>query len=101
MVLAITASSCSDKKASQLVIENTDIERPHELVVLLKRTVLEKPKQIACRAGKYIILKEGGRPLVVQHDDRDGDGLDEIISSCLYRPAKKVLDIEVSDALLP
>lgn len=98
MVLAITATSCSDKKASQLVIGNTDIERPHELVVV-KRSVLET-RLDSLPAGKYIILKQEGRPLVVQHDDRDGDGAwDEIAFLVPLQPGeKKVLDIEVSDA---
>jgi hypothetical protein len=98
MVLAITVTSCSEKKASQLVIENTDIERPQELVVL-KRSMLET-KLDSLPTGKYIILKESGRPLVVQHDDRDGDGAWDEIAFLLPLQAgeKKTLDIEVSDA---
>lgn len=98
LILAITATSCSTKKASQLVIANTDIERPQELIVL-KRSELET-KVDSLAAGKYIILKESNRPLVVQHDDRDGDGSWDEIAFLLPLKAgeQKVLDIEVADA---
>lgn len=98
MILALTAASCNDKKASQLVIENTDIEKPGELIVL-KRSVLET-KVNSLTPGKYIIIKEAGRPLVVQHDDRDGDGTWDEIAFLLPLQAgeKKVLDIQVAEA---
>lgn len=98
MIVTITATACSDKKASQLIIENTGIDRPGELVVL-KRGELEK-KVDSLMPGKYIILKESGRPLVVQHDDRDGDGTWDEIAFLLPLQAgeKKTLDVEVSDA---
>jgi hypothetical protein len=98
MIITIIATACSDEKASQLVIENTGIDRPAELVVL-KRSELEK-KVDSLTPGKYIILKESGRPLVVQHDDRDGDGNWDEIAFLLTLQAgeKKTLDVEVSDA---
>lgn len=98
MIIAITATACSEKKASQVVIENTDIERPAELVVL-KRSELQT-KVDSLTPGKYIILKNAGRPLVVQHDDRDGDGAWDEIAFLLPLQAgeQKVLDIEVADA---
>lgn len=98
VMMAITATACSEKKVSQLVIENTGIDRPEELVVL-QRSELEK-KVDSLTSAQYIILKENGRPLVVQHDDRDGDGAWDEIAFLLPLQAgeQKTLDIELSDA---
>lgn len=98
MILVITATSCSEKKASQLVIENAGVERPGELIVL-KRGELET-RVDSLTPGKYIILKDAGRPMVVQHDDYDGDGAWDEIAFLLPLQAgeQKVLDIELSDA---
>ncbi|WP_315817211.1 DUF4861 family protein [Paraflavitalea speifideaquila] len=60
------------QKNTQLIIENNGVERPQELIVI-KRPVLET-KVDSLSAGKYLLLGEGGRPLVVQYDDYDGDG---------------------------
>ncbi|NII29808.1 DUF4861 domain-containing protein [Pseudoflavitalea sp. X16] len=102
MVVALAITACSEPKQQkgQLVIENKDdVDRPNELVVL-KRSELQS-KVDSLTPGKYILLQEGGRPVVVQHDDLDGDGNWDEIAFLLplnFEDRKKTLDISVSDA---
>lgn len=105
ITLAVTACSESKQKTGQLVIENKDmVDRPNELIVL-KRTELQS-KVDSLTPGKYIILQDAGRPVVVQHDDLDGDGNWDEIAFLLplsnedpqADADKKTLDISVSDA---
>lgn len=105
--LIIIASACGEPKQpkGQLVIENKDaVDRPNELIVL-KRTELQS-KVDSLTPGKYIILQDEGRPVVVQHDDLDGDGNWDEIAFLLTlsnedpqsNADKKILNISVSDA---
>lgn len=106
MVIALAVTACNEpgQQKGQLVIENKDeVDRPNELVVL-KRSELQS-KVDSLTPGKYILLQEAGRPLVVQHDDLDGDGnWDEIAflislnGKGAQTGGKKTLDISVSDA---
>lgn len=98
-LLIVTASTaCNNKKASQLVIENTDIDKPDELFVL-KRSELES-RMDSLTAGKYLLLQDAGRPMLVQYDDLDGDGNWDEIAFLLSLKAgeKKVLTLGVGDA---
>jgi hypothetical protein len=98
LILALALVSCKDQHNTQLVIENNDVERPQELIVI-KRSVLES-KVDSLSVGKYLLLADGGRPLVVQYDDHDGDGnWDELVFLLLLQPGeKKVLDVSIGDA---
>jgi hypothetical protein len=98
IIITVVAAACKNKKASQLVIENTDIDKPDELIVL-KRSELES-KVDSLIAGKYVLLQDAGRPLVIQYDDLDGDGSWDEMSFLLSLKAgeKKVLTIGLSDA---
>jgi hypothetical protein len=97
-IITIAAAGCTVKKASQLVIENAGIDKTDELIVV-KRTELES-KVDSLTAGKYVLLQDGGRPLVIQYDDLDGDGNWDEIAFLLSLKAgeKKALTFSVSDA---
>ncbi|MDF2189608.1 DUF4861 domain-containing protein [Paraflavitalea sp. CAU 1676] len=89
--------SCNEKRANQLLIENSAIDRPAELIVL-KRSELES-KVDSLTNGKYVILQNEGRPLVVQYDDLDGDGIWDEAAFLLSLKAgeQKILDVSVSE----
>ena len=98
VIITVVAAACKDQKASQLVIENTDIDKPDELIVL-KRSELES-RVDSLTTGKYVLLQDAGRPLVIQYDDLDGDGNWDEMAFLLSLKAgeKKVLTIGLSDA---
>jgi hypothetical protein len=98
VLLTIGITSCNEKKASELVIENPGMDKSDELIVL-KRSELEK-RVDSLVPGKYIQLQDAGRPLVVQYDDLDGDGNWDEAAFLLPLKAgeKKVLQVAVTDA---
>ena len=97
-IITVVAAACKDKKASQLVIENTGIDKPDELIVL-KRSELES-RVDSLTSSKYVLLQDAGRPLVIQYDDLDGDGNWDEMAFLLSLKAgeKKLLTIGLSDA---
>jgi hypothetical protein len=99
IIVLLSLNACHQ---NGLIIENTtNLERPDELIVL-KRADLEKQLGQPVAAGKYILVSEDGvdAPVVVQHDDMDGDGQwDEIAwLSSFTKNQGKLFNISISDA---
>lgn len=100
LIGCVTLFSCGEsaKGTGQLLIENTAVDRPAQLIVLKRSELIDRVDSLT--AGKYIVATEEGRPLVVQHDDLDGDGVwDEIaFLLALKSGEQKVLQLTASDA---
>lgn len=88
----------SPKKAGQLIIENTAIDRPANLVVLKRSELTAQVDSLT--TGRFVVVTNEGQPLVVQHDDLDGDGAWDEIAFLLPLKSgeRKVLQIAASDA---
>ncbi|MBC7886971.1 MAG: DUF4861 domain-containing protein [Ferruginibacter sp.] len=95
LVMAVSAKA----QSSTIVLTNPlSTERKDELIVLSKQILEKKLGKIG--NDKFIIIKNNaGRPLVVQYDDRNGDGnWDEAVFLYSFRPKEKmVCTIAVSE----
>ncbi|WP_276482053.1 DUF4861 family protein [Paraflavitalea pollutisoli] len=95
-----TLFSCGEpaKGTGQLVIDNTTIDRPAQLVVLKRTELINQVDSLT--PGKYMVATDAGRPLVVQHDDLDGDGAWDEIAFLLPLKSgeQKTLQLTASDA---
>lgn len=99
MTGSFTLMACSsEKRTGRFVVENTAVDRPANLLVLSRTELIKKVDSLT--PGKFIIITDEGHPLVVQHDDLDGDGAWDEIAFLLPLKSgeRKVLQIAVSDA---
>lgn len=91
--------SCTNSRTNQVKITNsTSVDRNDELVVLTKAEVEKKIGTIA--AGKYVVIRTGNQPLVVQYDDLNNDGSwDELAFLFSFKPSETaVFDLSIADA---
>jgi hypothetical protein len=88
------------QKSAQILLTNaTSFQRDDELVVI-SRKQLEK-KAGALPASAYVVIRaKDNQPVLVQHDDRNGDGVwDEIAFLPSFKPRERmVLKVSFSNA---
>lgn len=89
LIALVAISLCADAQKRRLELTNKlDFARTDELIVV-DRAYLEKKFERSAQ-GKYIQAVDGNTPLVVQHDDLDGDGIwDEIAFLTNFTPSQK------------
>lgn len=92
--------SCNNGGKQELsVTNNADISRPDDLIVFSRQALEDKAGSVA--PGQYVQVKNGkGEPVVVQYDDRDGDGeWDEAAWLYSFEPKEAAaFSLEISDA---
>lgn len=100
-ILLLGLTACTVSRRPLQIINNTEQERKDELVVLTRAEVERSTGKLS--PGKYIVITRAGKegpPLLVQHDDLNGDGKWDEIAFMQSAAAweKEELKLEPSDA---